>query len=242
MASPDATRPTARLRRSFVYRILEHAGARFAEVNGAAVAMSFGAVADEIAAARNMGLADLSPLARVGFKGRGAIAWTRAQGVEIGDANNAAAVQSDGALAARLADTEVLVIDGLDGAGSSPHRLESEWRADDPPSVYLVNRQSANFWFLVSGAYAAEMFAKLCAVDLRPIKFPSGAVVQTSIARTNCIAIRGDLGDVPVWHVLGDSASAEYQWGCLIDAMNEFGGRPVGLDALRQPGATSAQP
>jgi sarcosine oxidase subunit gamma len=33
---------------------------------------------------------------------------------------------------------------------------------------------------------------------------------------------------------LADSASAEYLWGCLADAMDEFGGTPVGLSALRQ--------
>lgn len=242
MVGPNTIHPTDRLQRSFVYRILEQAGARFAEVNGAAVAMSFGAVSDEFAAARNMALADLSPLARVGLKGGGAITWARAQGVEIGDANNVAVDQPDGALAAQLADTEVLVLDGPDGAGTLPHRLESEWRGANAPGVHLVNRQSANFWFVVSGVHAAEMFAKLCAVDLCPEKFPPGSVAQTSVARTNCIVIRADLGNVPVWHVLGDSASAEYQWGCLTDAMNEFGGRPVGFDALRQLASGSAPP
>jgi hypothetical protein len=32
---------------------------------------------------------------------------------------------------------------------------------------------------------------------------------------------------------LGDSASAEYLWDCLNDAMAEFDGAPVGLAALR---------
>jgi sarcosine oxidase subunit gamma len=39
---------------------------------------------------------------------------------------------------------------------------------------------------------------------------------------------------VPAFHVLADSASAEYLWGCLLDAMAEFGGTPVGWAAVRQ--------
>jgi sarcosine oxidase subunit gamma len=34
------------------------------------------------------------------------------------------------------------------------------------------------------------------------------------------------------YHVLADSASAPYLWDCLIDAMAEFGGGPVGVDEL----------
>ena len=48
------------------------------------------------------------------------------------------------------------------------------------------------------------------------------------------IVIRADLGRTPAYYVLADSASAEYLWGCLMDAMEEFSGAPVGLLALRQ--------
>jgi len=241
MAENGTIRPSGRLRRSFIYRILEQAGAHFAEVNGAAVARDFGSAEADLEAARSMGLADLSPLARTGFKGAGALDWARGQGVVIGDANNTACRQPDGALTARLADTEVLVTDSFDGTGALPNRLKSHWSAANPRGIWLVNRQAANFWFMVTGTHSAKTLAKLCAVDLRPAKFPPGAVAQTPVARTNCIVIRDDLGDVPGWHLLGDSASAEYQWGCLADAMAEFAGRPVGLDALRRLAPGSAR-
>ena len=41
-----------------------------------------------------------------------------------------------------------------------------------------------------------------------------------------------DLGQAPAFHLLVDSASAEYVWDCLMDAMAEFDGRPAGLNAL----------
>ena len=62
-------------RRSFVWRRLVEAGGSFTEVNGAACAMDFGAPTPEQAIAARMGLADLSPLPRTGYKGRGTRDW-----------------------------------------------------------------------------------------------------------------------------------------------------------------------
>jgi len=48
------------------------------------------------------------------------------------------------------------------------------------------------------------------------------------------IIIRADLGGKTAFHLLADIASAEYLWGAVLDAMSEFDGAPVGLDALRR--------
>ena len=71
-------------------------------------------------------------------------------------------------------------------------------------------------------------------VDLRPGRFADGEVAQTSVARLNTIVVRADLGDVPAFQLLGDSASAAYYLSVLMDAMAEFDGRLVGLTALRK--------
>ena len=85
---------------------------------------------------------------------------------------------------------------------------------------------------MVTGAFTAKMFAKICGVDLRPKAFQNHHIAQTSVARGNAILVRDDLGDLAAFHILGDSASASYAWMCLLDAMTEFAGAPVGLDAL----------
>ena len=41
---------------------------------------------------------------------------------------------------------------------------------------------------------------------------------------------------------LRDSASASYAWSVLVDAMTEFDGRPVGLDAVRDALGNGAGP
>ena len=80
----------------------------------------------------------------------------------------------------------------------------------------------------------SALLAKICAVDLRLERFADLRIAQTSVARSNCVVIRADLGALPAFHLLGDSASAEYMWDCLLDAMAEFDGGPIGLDILRQ--------
>jgi sarcosine oxidase subunit gamma len=77
------------------------------------------------------------------------------------------------------------------------------------------------------------MLAKLCAIDFASHRFPIGQVAQTSIARVTAIIIRHEFEGPLAFHILADSASAEYLWDCFTDAMNEFGGVVCGAEAVR---------
>ena len=237
MAAPDSVQPSACARRSFLYRKLAAAGASFSEIGGAAVALDFGDPDGEAQAARRLGLADLSVLPHTGFKGAGVVAWLRGQGVEVSEEPNWAPRQAGGGLAVRQAAAEVMILGDLSGDGGWPERLKQAWWAEPvpPPSPrgFPMPRDETHAWLAVTGAHAAAMFAKLCAVDLRVPAFPQGRVAQTSIARLNGVLVRDDRGGVPFFHLLADCAAAEYLWDCLRDAMAEFDGAPVGLTALR---------
>jgi sarcosine oxidase subunit gamma len=231
-------KPTDFPRRSYVYRVLEAAGARFEALGGCAVAMDFGKPVEmEIERAKKLAIADLSPLPRTGVKGAGTVEWLTEQGLVIGPESNKAYAQAGGALAARLAPTEILLLDGLAGEGRLIRRVNEAWRwgEEQPRRLigYPMPRADSHCWFAVSGAQAPAMFAKICGVDVRPAKFAEGAIAQTSVARISGIVIRHDLGATFSCHLLADSASAEYLWHCVIDAMAEFEGGPVGLAALR---------
>lgn len=239
MAADTGVAPTAYLRRSFLYRTLQSAGARFGEVNGAAVALDFGNPSAELERGRRLGLADLSPLARTGFKGVGTVEWLSEQGLSVGPDSNRAYQQSGGELALRLAPTEVLLVDSLAGTAPLIRRLEAAWSwgEEQPRRLigYPMPRSESHFWLAVSGEKAPAMFAKICGVDLRLHKFAAGAIAQTSAAKMSVIIARHDLGTtVPGFYLLADSASAEYMWDCVLDAMQEFDGGPIGLTALRQ--------
>ena len=231
------TQATDLLRRSFCYRRLDALGANYAEINRGAAPLDFGDAEAETEAAKAMALADLSMLPRTGFKGSGTPEWLADQGVKVPEESNRTARQEGGALAARLAPAELLILGDESGDGALIDKLNAAWWAEprppETPRGFPVPRQDSHAWFLVSGARAAEMFAKICAVDLRPHKFEDLQIAQTSVARLSAVVIRNDRGGTLAYHLLFDSASATYLWDVLIDAMEEFDGRPVGLTAVR---------
>ena len=220
------------LRRPFHYRDLEKAGAGFRQVADATIAWAYGGdKTSERETALNLGIADLSPLPRTGYKGRDIGKWLTRQKLKVGEASNQAYPCGKGSLAARLAPGEVVILGALDGKDPLPARLDAAW-TDRNGLCFPVPRRDASFWFLLTGARCTDMFAKVCGVDLRDRSFANHAIAQTSLARSNAIIIRDDLKRAPAFHILGDSASAGYMWMCLLDAMEEFGGKPVGLEAV----------
>lgn len=238
MASMTGLDPATLKRRSFVYRKLAAAGAEFAEINGGAIAMRYPARGEsETDSARRMALADLSVLPHGGFKGRGTVEWLTAQGLTIGADSNKAYKQAGDELAARLAPTEIFLLDSLAGSGTLINRLNGAWQwaasAPRPQQGYPTPRQDSHAWFMVTGQYAPEMFSKICGVDLRPAHCPVGTIAQTSVAKMSAIVIRADLGQTIAYHLLADIASADYLWTCVEDAIAEYDGRIVGLAALR---------
>ena len=237
MATVSSLDPAGLKRRSFVYRKLVAAGAEFAEINGGAVAMRYPARSNEAESARRMALADLSVLPHGGLKGRGTVEWLTEQGLSIGANSNKAYAQTGGELAARLAPTEIFLLDSLAGGGALIRRLNDAWQwapsAPRPQQGYPTPRQDSHAWFMVTGDRAPEMFAKICGVDLRPAHCPVGTIAQTSVAKMSAIVIRADLGATVAYHVLADIASADYLWTCIEDAMAEYDGCIVGLATLR---------
>jgi sarcosine oxidase, subunit gamma len=216
--------------RSFVSRRLAALGARMGRHGDVDAALDVPGGTRETLA--RLGLVDLSPLPRIGFKGRGTIPAMQAAGLSVEAAPNRAFRQNDGGLCAVLAPGEILLLSGPGGDATLVKRLEADWSLDQAHGTYLVPRASTHAWFRITGSFAPDMFAKICGVDLRPHKFSELSIAQTSVFRLTGIVIREDLSGTPGYHLLADSASAEYAWDCLIDAMAEFGGRPAGLAAL----------
>lgn len=212
-------------RKSFVYPRLLGAGAEFDTVADAAVAVGFPG-----RAAPALGLADLSPLPRTGVRGRRALAWLDEQGWPVPEENNQALASADGDLVLRLGDSEALVAAAPAGDGAAVRELERSIPGD---GAWHVPRADSHCAFALHGAEAVACLAKLCGVDLRPRHFPAGAIAQTSVARINTIVCRPPADEHGhTFHLLADSASALWFWDVLLDAMNEFGGGPIGVRDL----------
>ena len=228
------TAPAEQTRRSPLYRALAAQGARFGALGGFALAQDFGReAAAEATQAESLGLADLTPLPRIGFKGWNIAPWLAGNGAEMGEASNRAYPQSDGARIARLAPGEALVLADRNGAGPLIETLDQAWSMAEADGCFRVARDETSCWLLLTGAHAPSMLAKVCAVDLRPQAFAPDAIAQTNVARLNVIVIRSDLGPVPAFDLITDIASAVYLWDALLDAMAEFDGAPIGHAAIR---------
>ena len=78
------TTPDDFLFRSYAYRKLLKHDANFEAMLNAAVARDYGDPAGEAETARRLGLADLSPLPRLGVKGPGTADWLAGQGADVG--------------------------------------------------------------------------------------------------------------------------------------------------------------
>ena len=228
---------TAFARRSFVYRRVAEANVSFVSFDDA----GFGQTSDPASLSAGLKLVDLSVLARWGLKGRGVASWLTRHGMTMPIADNRAERQQDGSLLARLSPTEVLILAPLAGKSIIAEPIE-QMAQDGQDTCYPAPRRESHCWFVVIGSDAAKMFAKLCGVDLSPGRFDVGQVAQTSVARLNAIVIRQDLGGLLAFFVLADSASAEYLWDCLLDAMAEFRGAACGTDAILNLLSTSLRP
>jgi len=228
MGSPTTT-PEQHPRRTPLRPALEKLGARWLSIGDAAVADGLGSVE----AARHLSIADLTPLPRLGFKGRETIAAMQRRGITVDEKPNRAFRQPDGGVCLVLAPGEVILLASLTGDGSRLADLHQSWRLEDGERTYPLLRRDSHAWFVVTGAKSPELFAKICAVDLRPESFPDLSIAQTSVAKISAIVTRADIGGTLAFHVLADSASALYFFDCLFDAAREFGSHLSCLGTLR---------
>jgi sarcosine oxidase subunit gamma len=175
-------------------------------------------------------LVELTEVPRVGFRGQQSAAYLQARGFTLPDAPNRAVTQADGSHVARLSQTEYLILGSLADRGERIADEEARWELDHSAN-YLLPRQDSHAWLQLCGLHVAEVMAKLCGVDLRPQAFAPGSVAQTSAARINVIVINLGSEELPAFQILCDRASLEYFKGAVLDAMGEFDGKLLELDA-----------
>ena len=160
--------------------------------------------------------------------------WLTNNGILIdGSKPNWSWRQKDGALAIARSPSEALILTALSAKSSLCAQLES--KSNKPTAIHtsLLPRYHGLFWFMLTGSDASACIAKMCGVDLRTSAFPNSSVAQSSMARVSTIVVRADLGSTNAYHLLGDSASAEYFWDSMLDAMSEFSGGLVGLSSVQ---------
>ena len=178
------------------------AGARFEARDGWSVAVDYGAPEEEARACREtVGWIDVSHLGKIEIQG------ARASG-ELGRAT-----RSDGAWVLPLTPARTLVV--CPPAQLGP-RLAREHGALDVTSVFGA--------LTIVGPHARDVFARFCAIDLRPAVTPVEGLRPGSVARQPGILVR-EAEDRFLW--LFGAGVAHYVWTIVDDAARPYGGRPA---------------
>jgi sarcosine oxidase subunit gamma len=229
------TSPSRFLRRSQLSRQHDSCGANYVDIAGHCFVANYGDSEGELRQLANLAIADLSMLPRIGFKGVDTSQWLRAHGYDLPAAPNLATRQADGSFIARLSNDEHLLISDLACTSPMIDSCSANWSLDIVERCYRLERADSHACLLVVGNKSPELFSKLCGVDLRADKFADGQVAQTSLARSNAIIVRLDIGAVNAFYVLCDVSVAPFLWMSVLDGMREFTVTPaVGIDALRK--------
>jgi sarcosine oxidase subunit gamma len=133
------------------------------------------------------------------------------------------------------ASRTLIVCEPGDAAGLQ-QRLEQA-AAEAPEHAGVADVSSTFAALTLAGPLAREVFARFCAVDLRPAVTPVAALRPGSIARQPGLIVREDEDR---FLFLFGWAVGEYMWMVVEDAARHLGGGPVGLDALASVASVSA--
>jgi heterotetrameric sarcosine oxidase gamma subunit len=142
---------------------------------------------------------------------------------ELGSAQRA-----DGAWWCALAPSRLLIVAVPLRLASIRSQLQEAIAAADAPAS-LVDVTSVFAALTIAGPQAREMFARFCALDLRPHITPPGSVRPGSVARQPGVVIcEGE----DRFLMLFGWAVAEYMWQQVQEAGQHLGAGPVGVHAL----------
>jgi len=225
--------PEMHNKRSFVYRKFTGTDVQYSTVADAAMMESMDKSKDDQFASSS--LIDLSVVSREGVRGAKAESYLNLLGLNAPSLPNISTIGEQGELILRLSAKEYWVLDSLTHQQQAASAL-TKWNQADMPEedCYPLFCQDSHAWFLLSGRHIGEVMAKVCGVDLSESAFPIGAIAQTSVARVSAIVVHHKVNDVAVFSILSDSASAEYLWDALLDAMQEFDGKALGYGVIAQ--------
>lgn len=184
----------------------------------------------------SVGLLDISPLAKLSIQGDEAESlltnvFPGLPSLRVGEVsrqNPATRPESDPVLLARLARDEFLILTG------PSHSVSLSEDLDGHPGgcAHVLDLSSGLAGARVSGPSAHLLLAAVTEFDVSPSAFPDMSCAQAKTAEIHCIIFRSDLAGLASYELFFGREFGEYMWEALLEAAEEHGGGPVGLEAM----------
>jgi heterotetrameric sarcosine oxidase gamma subunit len=207
------------------------AGAVLDVRDGWSIATHYGGVgagAEAATARRTVGWADVSHLGKLELQGPpdqlDRIASESGAELRLGEA-----VRTGEAWWCRLTTTRALVI--CEARAADALRAQLTEASAGAERVTLTDVTTNFAAMTLVGPLAREVFARFCALDLRPAVTPVRALRPGSIGRQPGILVC-EAEDRYLF--MFGWATGEYMWSVVADAGEHLGGRPIGVDALSE--------
>ncbi len=195
----------------------------------------------ELAAVREgVGLCDVSPVGKLLMEGAGIepLIQSSAPGslaLQVGQVVRQGLLDGQGAvldqvLLCRLAHDQLFLL-------TSPEKTQAVVASLGQHldgCLHLVDMTSVYAGMVVAGPWGGETLAKVTELNLSLSALPDLSCVQGSVAQVHALAVRADRGDLACYEVYVSRDLGEFVWDAIVDAGQEFGIAPFGVEALRR--------
>ena len=212
------------LRRSPLHDVTAALAPKWTSRDGMSIPFLFDS--DDSLRMAQLGLVDLSFLARCGLKGRHSVAWMAAQAIAVPEINTWAPL-AGGGLVARLGKTEFLVEDA--SGGTRAHQLAADLAAL-PAGVCPVLRQDAAF--ALTGAALDTLLRQTCNVNFKTLDLKTRQLALTSMVGVPVVIGPMEMAGQRCYRLWCDGTYGGYLWQTLLGIARELGGGAVGVGCL----------
>ena len=231
-------------KRTSLDRVHRDLGARMVESGPWLRPHSYGSPADECVAVRErVGIIDVGTLGKLEVLGSDSgqlldrLYTHRFSDLPVGRIRYGLMTSDNGVIlddgtVARLAEDRYFVTT-TSGNADVIEEWFNWWNAGAGNSAHVVNMTSALGAVNVAGPRARETLSKLTEIDLSPRAFRYMRSAQGEVAGVQCLLLRiGFVGEAG-WEVHFPAEYGEHVWHSIMEAGEEFGISPFGLEAQR---------
>jgi heterotetrameric sarcosine oxidase gamma subunit len=214
------------VKHSPIHELARQRQVHFDDIQGWQVVESFGDAAAETAVSTtHVALCDQSHRGKIRIEGKTAGVMLDADELAVN-----AGKPFGGDWVYRLRRDLFFVSAAGDGGKTAVSFTQQAANSPDLVTVTDVTHGNAELWLI--GPHSAELLSRLCGLDFDEGAFPNGAAKQSSVAKTTQLIIRHDLGDRPAYVLIGGRSLAAYLWQTILEAGQDLGIQPIGLEGL----------